>query len=164
MTIAAQLLAVRAALTAWARSLGGTVEIAGDPFHLLGLLQNKPGGLRVAILFQGETKRGEYEEAGLVDRNFSLVLSRGRGLAIEPADSLVATTPNAGGTPLFDLVEQARDLIRGLQFENTLVIPLASLTTEVTPNYLGSETFAVEGRPIDAYQLNFQIGTQLPAA
>ena len=162
MTIAAQLNAVVAALKAWCETRGSTAEVAGDPFHLLALLQTKPGSVRAVVLFAGETKRGEIEESGIVDRSFSVVLSRGQGLTLSPGDSLVKGA--GGGPPLFQLVEEARQIVRGLQFEDTLVIPIDSLTTEVTPNYLGCEPFAVDDKRLDAYQLNFQIGTQLPAA
>lgn len=154
MTIAAQLLQVAAALDAWARALekGGYSEVASDPFHLLGLLSLKPGNVRATVLFTTETKRGEHEEASMVDRSFAVIISRGRGMTLEPSASLVKG--NAGGQPLFGLVESARDVVRGLSF--------ASETTEVTPNYTGTEIFAVDGKAIDAYQLNFQIGTILP--
>lgn len=152
MTISAQLKQVAAALQTWAVQKGGSAEIAGDPFHLLSLLQHKPGSVRAAVLFAAETKRGEFEEASMVDRGFTVVISRGRGLAAVPTDSLVKG--QGDGQPLFDLVEEARQIIRGLSF--------SADTTEVTPNYTGCEPFAVDGKAIDAYQLSFQIGTQLP--
>lgn len=163
MKIREQFQTLHAALDTWARERGGLCEIASDPFHLLALLQHKPGGIRAAILFAGEIKRGDFEETGAVDRNFSVILSRGRALTAEPSDSLMKESAS-GGAPLFDLVEQARDIVRAIQFEDTGAVPLEQLTTEVTPNYLGAEVFAVDGKPLDAYQLNFQIGTQLPAA
>lgn len=152
MKIAAQLKQVRDALQLWAAEKGGTAEIARDPFHLLSLLQIKPGSFRAAVLFASETKRGDLEETSMVDRGYSVILSRGRGLTAKPTDSLVVG--QGDGEPLFDLVEQLRELIRGLSFETG--------TTEVTPNYTGTEIFAVDGKAIDAYQLNFQIGTLLP--
>lgn len=155
MTIAEQLNQVADALKTWAAAQGGTAEVAADPFHLLAMLQHKPGSVRAVVLFGGEQKRGEFEETGAVDRGFSVILSRGRGFTAEPSASLVKGA--AGGRPLFDLVEEARQQIRGLSF--------AEETTEVTPNYLGCELFpSAEGKAVDAYQLNFQIGVQLPAA
>lgn len=143
-----------AALDAWAKATekGGYAEVASDPFHLLGLLSLRPGNVRATVLFTAENKRGELEETSMVDRGFAVIISRGRGLTLEPSASLVKG--NAGGEPLFDLAESARDVVRGLSFEGD--------TTEVTPNYTGTEIFAVDGKAIDAYQLNFQIGTLLP--
>lgn len=153
MRISAQLNQVATTLDVWCRTKGGVAVVASDPFEMLGMLQNKPGGLRAVVMFTGENKRGEYEEAGFVDRNFAIVVSRGRALTLEPGASL--TVGSANGDPLFDLAESARDVIRGLSFD--------AETTEVTPNYTGTEALAVDGKRLDAYQLNFQIGTQLPA-
>lgn len=156
MTIAEQLNAVNAVLKPWAEDFGGTAEVAGDPFHLFAMLGLKPGSVRAVVLFAGEVKRGEFEESGIADRNFAVVITRGRGLTLEPGAPLV--TGGAGADqPLFALVEQARDLIRAMSF--------TADETEVTPNYLGCEIFPTpEGRPADAYQLNFSIGVQLPDA
>lgn len=155
MTIAAQLNQVATALDAWAKEHGGTAEVAADPFHLFALLGNKPGGVRAVVLFAGEAKRGEYEEQGAVDRSFGVIISRGRGFTLDPSASLVKGA--GGGEPLYDLIEEARQLIRRISFD--------AETTEVTPNYLGCDLFpASEGKPVDAYQLNFSIGTQLPVA
>lgn len=159
MTIAQQLNAVKEALKPFAEDKGLGLDIAGDPFEALLRLKSKPGAGALVIFSQGEVKRGEYEETGAVDRNFAVIVSRGQALTIEPGASLVKGA--AGGEPLFDLIEQARDVVRAIQFED----PSApDPTTEVTPNYLGFEPYSVEGRLMDAYQLNFQIGSQLPAA
>lgn len=151
---------VRDTLQTWAVENGGGAEIVSDPFHLLAMLMTKPAGFRAYVLFVGEAKRGEYEETGAVDRNFGVIISRNRGLTVNPGDALVK-----GETPLFELVEGARNAVRSIQFEDTLAVPLNQLTTEVTPNYLGCEPFpAPDGKMVDAYQLNFAIGSQLPAA
>ena len=153
MKISEQLKAVRDALADWAREHGGQVFVAADPYHLVTLLRETPKAIRCVVMFHGETKRGDYEERGAVDRTFWVVCTRGQGLKLEPGASLVDGV--AGGLPLFDLVEEARQIIRGIQF--------SADTTEVTPNYLGVEPFSTEGYLVDAYRLEFSIGTQLPA-
>lgn len=152
MTIAEQLQFVRDQLQPWAVEVKGRVEIAADAIHLLGLLATAPGAPRVVILFDAEDRRGEYEELGRVDRKFMVVVSRGRGFALDPGQSL--TTGVAGGRPLYDLVEQAREMIRGLVFDRE--------TTEGIPNYTGTVRFTLEENAVDAYQINFSIGVQLP--
>src|SRR5262245_6999631 len=145
MTIAEGLNAVQQVLDAWAKSKGGAAEVAGDPLHLFGLLGLKPGGVRAVVMFAGDLKRGDFEESGISDLNFVVVLSRGRGFTLDPGASLVLGS--AGGEPLFDLLEAARDLVRSMSFPED--------ETEVTPNYLGSEIFSTpDGKPADAYQLN----------
>ncbi len=152
MTIAEQLKFVAAQLKPWADEVKGRVEIAADAIHLLGILATSPGSPRCVILFDAEDKRGEYEELGRVDRKFMVVVSRGRGFALDPGQSL--TEGVAGGRPLYDLVEQCREMVRGMVFNRE--------TTEGVPIYTGTARFSLEENAVDAYQINFSIGTQLP--
>lgn len=144
---------MEAALTAWAKPGGGKVHVAGDPLHLFALLGDKPGGVRVAIMVRDGQKRGDYEEAGQEDLTCLVVVSRGQGFTMERADNLVRGS--GGGAPLYDLVEQIRDVVRGIDLDTE--------TTEFTFNYRG---FGVYQNPFeilaDAYQLEFSIGRQLP--
>jgi hypothetical protein len=59
-----------------------------------------------------------------------------------------------GGKALFDLVEEAREVVRGVRFDEE--------STEVLPNFLGCRRVELEGLLVDAYQIEVQIGTQLP--
>jgi hypothetical protein len=152
MTIGEQLELTRDTLLPWAQEIKGRVEIAADPVHLLGLLGTSPGAPRIVVLFDAEEKRGEYEETGRVDRKFLVVVSRGRGFKLDPADALLEGV--AGGKPLYDLVEEAREMVRQIQFE--------AATTEVRPDYKGTRRLQLEGMVVDAYQIEFTIGVQLP--
>lgn len=152
MTIAEQLKFIAEQLKPWAVEVKGRIEIAADAMHLLGILATAPGSPRLVVMFDGEEKRGEYEELGRVERKFMVVVSRGRGFALNPGTSL--TDGVAGGRPLYDLVEQAREMVRGMVFNRE--------STEGIPNYTGTVRFALEENAVDAYQINFSIGTQLP--
>jgi hypothetical protein len=104
------------------------------------------------VLFQGEAKRGELEEAGFMDRTFMVIVSTGRGFVM-PSDGLRET---GGHKPISDLLEEARQVLRGIQF--------SSDTTEVTPDYKGMGIFTLpDGRPVDAWQMEFSIGVQCAA-
>lgn len=153
MKISEILISIEAALKVWAKPHAGTVHLAGDPLHLFSLLGDKPGGVRAAIMVRDGQKRGEYEEAGQEDVTFLVVVSRGRGFKAEPADNLVRGS--GGGAPLYDLVEQIRDVVRGIDLDDE--------TTEVTFDFKG---FGPYHNPFeilaDAYQLEFSIGRQLP--
>jgi uncharacterized protein YbjT (DUF2867 family) len=154
MTIAQQLKATAKALKAWASGNNGVVSIAGDLEGMLTVLREVPGAVRVVVMFHREEKRGDYEERGAVDRYFWVALARGKGLKIETGANLVEGT--AGGAPLFDLVDEARQVIRGLSFDSD--------TTEVTPDYKGADPLTVNGLTLtDVQRLEFSIGTQLPA-
>jgi hypothetical protein len=153
MKISEQLIQLSEMLSAWTKENGGAAAVARDPYHRATLLAATPAGARALIMFHGETKRGDYEEMGAVDRTFWVVITRGQGLRLSPGANLVEG--NAGGKALFDLVEEARQLVRGISF--------AADTTEVTPNFKSIEPFNVEGYLLDAYKLEFSIGVQLPA-
>lgn len=152
MTIAAQLKQIHDALEAWAQSNGGQVWIASDPYQLASMLRESPGAVRAVVMFHSEGKRGDYEERGAVDRTFWLAISRGQGLKLDPGASLVEGV--AGGKPLFDLVEEAREILRALSFDSD--------TTEVSINYTLTEPLSLEGFLMDSYRLEFSIGVQLP--
>jgi hypothetical protein len=152
MTIAEQMQRFHAALAPWAQERGGTAAKAFDQVHALELLQLKPGGLLVAVMFESEDPRGENDELGRVDRNFKVIVSRGRGFRLDTGESLVEQT--SGGPPMFDLVEEAREVARRIRFNED--------TTEVNPEYKGSGPFTVEGFVLDAFEVRFSIGTQIP--
>ncbi len=153
MSIVDQITYIRDELHDWASALGGGCEVAGDIVHAFALLQHKPGTVRCVVWLSGEEKRGDYEEAGFVDRQFTVFISRGRGFTLEPGDSLTARTAG-NAEPLYDLVEEARQVIRGLQF--------AVDETEVTPNFKSIRPFAFPTeRPVDAYQIEFSLGSEL---
>lgn len=152
MTISEQARQTREALAEWAQQFGGTAAVASDQVHMIDLLRTKPGGVFVGVLFETEDPRGEHDELGRVDRGFKVVVSRGRGFKLETGESL--TEGSAGGPPMFGLVEGAREVVRLLRFTDE--------TTEVVPNYRGSGPFEVQGFILDAYEVRFSIGTQLP--
>lgn len=152
MTIGEQLQFIQQQLRPWADDTKGRLEIAADPVHLLGLLAVSPGAARIVILFDGEEKRGEYEETGRVDRKFLVTVSRGRGFKLDPGDALIEGA--AGGKPLYDLVEEGRELVRALVFDRE--------TTEGMPDYKATRRVQLEELTVDAYQIEFTIGTQLP--
>lgn len=156
MTSKDLILQVRDALKTWAAGHGGTAEIAGDVIDVFQKLTNKPGSVRAVVWLRQEDKRGDFEETGVVDRTVIVFISRGRGFTLDPTDSLWLDTAGSG-EPLFDLVEEARRLIRSMS--------LPQETTEATFDYKGYQPFnlATE-QPVDAYQLEFSIGVQLPPA
>ncbi len=138
----------------WASQYGGAAEFAGDAAHLFSILSSKPGGVRAAVWLRSEKKRGDYEESGIVDVTIHVIVSRARGFRIERSETHITET--ASGQPLIDLVEEARDLLRGLDFSVD--------ETEWTLDYKGFEpfTFRPEDKPLDAYDLEFSLGCQLP--
>lgn len=154
MTIAEQLRRVREDLAEWARRNGGEARVASDQVQVLDfLMATKPGGFMCAVLFESEEPRGEHSELGRCDRGFKVVVSRGKGFR---ADSGAALTEGSGGGPsVFDLVEGAREVVRGLRLPE-------EAEGEQQAGYRGSGPFQVEGFVLDAYEVRFGLGAQLP--
>ena len=153
MKLSDQVKAIRTALATWAKEQGGTVEVAGDAAHAFSLLYASPGALRVAIWPNEETAAGTRPEGGRATRKFLVVLSRGRSLALEKSDSLLSYV--AGAQPLFDLVEDARDLVRGIEFTEG--------DESAALEYAGWQPLQIPSeRILDAYQLTFTLEAQLP--
>lgn len=159
MTIGQQLDAIRAAVEGWAAPHLGVVRVAGDLTDAQWLLAAKGPGPQVMILWDGETTRGDVEEASMVDRSFLILISRGRGLAANPSAARVTGTAEMP-TPLYDLIEGLREVLRGLEFE-----PQSSTaTTEIRPRY---ESFRPsdllrENGLLDGHEARLTIGTLLP--
>lgn len=152
MTIGEQLQQIKTSFDTWAKQSKAKVQIASDFVHLVSLLTTSPGDLRVLILFDSEIKRGDYEETGRVDRKFLFVLSRGKSFRMDTGSALLEGS--AGGQPLYDLIEEAREVGRLIRF--------SAETTEEIPNYQGASRLQIDGIITDSHQLEFSIGTQLP--
>ena len=153
MKISEQLEAFLAVLGDWAKQYGGVAKVAGDKSQLIALLSQKPGAPRVAIVFISEVPRGEInpEDMDRVDREFWIIVSRGQGFKQDAGDSL--TKGAGGGPPMFDLVEEARDVARGVQLDPA--------TTERPVVYGGMESFDPEASQSDAYAIKVKIGTDI---
>lgn len=155
MTLREQINTIVAALDKWARQRSGRAYAADGPVHVLELLRSAPGGVTAAILFDSEEPRGERSELGKVDRGFKVVISRGKGFQVDSGASL--TTGSAGGAPLFDLVEEAREIV--------IALNLAGDTwdsEDQVAQYRGTNPFEVQGFVLDAYEIRFAAGAQNP--
>lgn len=149
MTALEALTLIRDSLAEWTQTIGGSAAVAGDVAELFGLLATRPGKVRAIVMIDREAKRGEYEETGAVDVHLLVVISRGRGFAREGSQV-------SGADPLITHVEAAREVLRSIDFPAD--------ETEVTIDYQGYRPFAwPTADPVDAYQLECSIGSQLPA-
>jgi hypothetical protein len=157
MTIADQLKQLLQAFQEWNKQFPGVTGIASDMNDLIAQLQLRqtPGSVRVVIMFHREEKRGRFEEGAFVDRYFWIVVTSPAGLKADPGARLMGG--QAGGRPLYDVCESAREVIRQTSF--------LAATTEVTPDYKGMEPLHINQTTLtDAVRLEFSIGTQLPDA
>lgn len=154
MTINEQLVSLREALQVWAELHGGVAEIVARPSELVRMLSLKPGGVRAVLLFDVETKRGDYEETGRVDRKFLCIITVPAGLKISRSDAL--TEGAGGGAPFYDVIEEAREIIRHKQVE------AAEDIDETLTDYQRMGRFELQGALTDDIQIEFSLATQLP--
>jgi hypothetical protein len=153
MTITEQAVQIEAALADWVKTNQGRACIAADPLDALAQLRSRPGAPAAAVLFVDEQVCGGHPEFGLVLRAFKIVVSRGRSLKLVAGESL--TSGAAGGGPLFDLVEQAREVARDLR--------MTDMDGEFqTPVYQGAGSFDVPGYLLDAFEIRFALYATLP--
>jgi len=150
--IAAQIKLISQALAPWAQSEKGSVKIAHDVPHLFKLLGENAGVVRAAILFAGEKPRNaEYSDViGRVDREYWIAFSRGYTLESYAGKSLVDGI--AGGRPMFDLIEDARTVLRTAELSDT---------DELLPYYHGTELLTFEGVTLDAYRIKLVIAADV---
>ena len=154
MTISEQLQALHTALANWAQNYGGTVAVVARPSELVHMLSLKPAGVRVVLIWDTETKRGDFEETGRVDRKYLAIVSVGTGLRASRTDAL--TEGKAGGPAFYDLIEEAREIIRHTQIE------AAEDIDEIATDYLRMGRFELNNTFTDDVQIEFSIAAQLP--
>lgn len=155
MKISDLLKATRDGIEPWATTQTGSVEIAFDINHLFALLSIKPGGFRVAILWEGQEKRGQIEEASMVDDTCKVCISFGRPMKLEMGNALVNGAE--GSAPFCDLVEGLRDTLRAICYdpessESIVDYKRARPLVDINPNFL-----------LVGFFIEFSLGNILPA-
>jgi hypothetical protein len=153
MTIDGQTKLLLKALEPWAAANAGSIKVANDKPHLFQLLGTSPGAPRAAVYFVEEKPRSKKfnDIAGRVDRKFWVCVSRGRGFNAELGRSL--TEGVAGGKPMFILVEEAREEVRGIRQEDI---------DEARPYYRGTQPIELEGATVDAYYIEIILAADIP--
>ena len=154
MTIKEQMEMVQDALNVWHKGVGGSCKIANDEPNLFQILGEAPGAPRTAILFDEEDPRDAENNdiSGRVDRKFIIAVSRGRGFKLELGKTL--TEGVAGGLPMFELVEQSREILRKLR--------VTEVPEESVPRYYGSKRLQFQGITTDAYAVTIGLPAQIP--
>jgi hypothetical protein len=161
MTIKAHLEAIRDALADWARAHGGLVDIASDPNDAGLRIQAGPGKPLALPHFLGEEPFDEdSERTGLVTRNFTVVIVRAMGLAIDGSQSLMETL--AGAAPFYELLEDARTAIRNLRIAKPTGVSTGMMgDRERCPFNLTTRLWRVgQVELLNVYEINFSLVTR----
>lgn len=156
--ISDQLNFIKSSLGDWAEDQQGIAVIASDVDKMWETAYETATVPRCIICCGGEDIRGDFKVAAAtsrVDRHFIVLVSRGSGFT---ADRGKTISENVGNIrPFTDLLEEARDVIRSLQFD-----PSVAETMDTEPvDYKGMKPVTIDGYPIHAYTIEFSIGTQL---
>jgi hypothetical protein len=146
-------------LTAMKNLLDGKIDsapcyIAGDRVHAWEILKNKPGTCKIAVGFSRGKARINFpggDRTGRDNQYFYAVISRGRGLNQVRSDNLIYGS--GGGRPLFELAEIMRDALRSIRFEPQ---------NDEQPDYVEMAEWDLQKFGIDAFEVQFWVGTQLP--
>lgn len=153
MKISSQAEIIKSALKPWAIKDGGTALVASDLRHLWEIAYQQTVGPRAILCYEGEAVRGDFSVAaalGRVDRQWILAVTRGRGFNADRGDSLTKTVQNS--RPFYDLVEEARDIIRGLQ----------GISVDAPVDFRSIEAMQKLDDLMDAYFIRFSVATDLP--
>ena len=153
MTISELCTAFADALQTWANDYGGKAIIGQGPAHVVELLAAKPGAPLVAVLFDGDTPV-EVDESGLVRRRIKVVLSFPKTLKRRAGDALAG---DGGGEPSqFDLVEEAREVVRQLDLDTE--------AGERRGSWRGTAVYQVADMLFDAWEHTFEVICTVPVA
>ncbi len=153
MTIAAQLKIIQQVLGPWAAENGGAAFVASDPEHMWAMAFSASSKLRVIVTYMGESNRGDFAMGAIlrrVDREFVVLITRGRGFSYPRGDTLTDTVGNA--LPMFQLVEEGRELIRSI----------LNLSVELPLDFKAVKPHAMGQLIMDAYSIEFSAAVDLP--
>lgn len=154
MTIAEQMKLVAAALEDWCKANRGRVFIASDVLAAIDELRARPGTPTVGLVFWSRDARGELGITGRKDNHYKCVVSRGRSLKLVSGESL--TEGAAGGKAMFDLVEEAEDLVLSVRLPEEDGFG----GEDLVPTHEGTGLFEVSGMMLDAYEIRFSLAAQ----
>jgi hypothetical protein len=157
-SIVNQITFIKQVLDDWARNNGGIAVICHDLREMWEQAYATSQIPRCLIAYVGEEIRGDVgwaAKVSRVDRTFNVMVTRARGYTANRGDTLVKDNQEA--RPFYDLLEEARDIIRIIQFD-----PSVCEASNLSPVDFKSITPALpDNQVLDAYIIDFSIGTQL---
>jgi hypothetical protein len=157
MTIEETMKLLLGPLKFYASRVKGIADIVSDELHLWYYCYNSEDVPKLLLIYNGDKIRGDFKVAALnsmSDFDFDLVVSRNRGLQVDRAQSLAFNAGNA--KPLFQIVEEARNLIRCI---NT---PVGTGLVEWPIDYRGTDKWQMPGWIMDGYRVHFSVPNFLP--
>lgn len=151
--ISDQASAIRDWLTQWATAGGGVAVVASNYSDLWTQASQSSTKPIIIICYMGEQSRGGFDIANAlsrVDRQWAVLIKRGRGFTSPRGNTLTETT---SVEPFYDSVETVRDLLRrmlGISME----LP--------TIDYKGIRPVSQGDQIMDAYLIEFSTANDIP--
>lgn len=133
----------------------GKAIIASDELHAWEYTQSNENFPKAILLYQGDELRSDYPLAAIEHISkisFSCIVSRNRSLTQDRGAAL--TRPVGNARPLFEIVEEVRDIIR---------CQTSSLFIEMPVDYSGTTKWQTGTFISDAYSIQFNVPQLLPA-
>lgn len=142
-------------LQTYAASISGQAYVVNDLAHAYYFCQRNESFPLLMLTYTGDDIRGDFETAAInrhADLDFTLVVSRNRGLTADRAASIYKDTGNA--IRLFEIVETARNIIRYTTGIQTIC--------EWPVDYKGTKPWDQGAFISDAFKIDFSCAVILP--
>ena len=155
ITISEEANLLKDALDAWATLYGGEARVVSNLRDMWQQASTSSQTPNILICYNGEVSRGSFSQQAVwhrVDRQWLVAVTKGRGYYANRGDSL--SDASATEMPLYDVIENVRDTIRGL-----LTI------SEETPtvDYKSIKPMQLGNLVVDGYQIEFSTANDIPS-
>lgn len=142
-------LSLSAVLRTLLTPLGGVLEVASDPDHLLEMLETSPQQFRVILLWGGYDS-DENANLGMSKDRMEVVIQCAKGLHISPGHAQMVARPG-DRPPMIELVEKVREWILAMRY------PVDSGTDPDGYTLVNSAWLSIEGLSTLQHQLTFTL-------
>lgn len=151
--ISDQASAMRDYLNEWAAQNGGTAIVVSNLSDMWAQASQSSAKAVIFICYMGEKVRGSFAEANYlnrVDREWAVMVKRGRGFYARRGDSL---TESSVEIPFYDIVELLREKVRCM-LNISMELP--------TIDFKGIAPSSQGNMVIDAYTITFTTANDIP--
>lgn len=155
ITISEEAALIQTAMKDFVHNFGGTAEVVSNLRDLWSQSSINSGSPRILICYMGEVARGSFSQISpwhRVDRNWTVAVTKGRGFYAARGDGLY--NKDSTETPLYDVIEMVRDIIRGMQ----------NISEETPgPDYRSIKPMQFGNLVIDGFEILFTTGNDVPS-
>lgn len=146
---------IHAAVDEFAQTYGGKADIVSNLKELWNQASINSQSPRILIVYNGETSRGSFSQIApwhRVDRSWLIAVTKGRGWYANRGDSLY--NAEVQEMPLYDVVENVRDVVRFLQ----------TISEETPmPDYRSTKPMQMGTMVIDGYLIEITTANDIPS-